>query len=92
MLIQKNKVIGVWFNNKYLKIRKLKLYLIKSSISTFSDFELYLFSTVFFATLLKTRSEKNCGTGLVPAKSTATGPVPVPARIPPEPEFRSGPN
>ena len=37
--------------------------------------------------------EKNCGTGLVPAKSTGTGPEPVPAQISPEPEpeFRSGP-
>ena len=76
------KVIGVWFNNQYLKLRNLKLYFIKSNISTFSDFELYLFLTVFFATL-KTRSEKNRGTGLVPVKSTGTGPEPVPARIPP---------
>ena len=52
--------------------------------------KLYLFSTVLLATL-KTRSEKNRGTGLVPAKSTGTGPEP--AQIPPEPvpEFRSGP-
>ena len=28
---------------------------------------------------------------VVPAKSTGTGPEPVPAQIPPEPEFRSGP-
>ena len=34
--------------------------------------------------------KKNCGTGLVPAKSTGTGPEPVPAHIPPD--FRSGPN
>ena len=36
--------------------------------------------------------EKNCGTSLVPAKSTGTGPEPVPAQNPPEPgpEFRSG--
>ena len=36
--------------------------------------------------------KKNRGTGLVPVKSTGTGPEPVPARIPPEPEFRSGPS
>ena len=54
----------------------------KSNISTFSDFELYLFSTVLFATL-KTRSEKNRGSGLVPAKSPGTGPEP--AQIPLEP-------
>ena len=82
MLKQKNKVIGIWFNNQYLKLRNLKLYFIKSNISTFFDFELYLFSTVIFATL-KTRSEKNRGTGLVPAKSTGTVP---------EPEFRSCPD
>ena len=29
--------------------------------------------------------KKNCGTGLVPAKSTGTGPELVPAQIPPEP-------
>ena len=81
----------VWFNNQYLKLRNLKLYFITRDISTFSDFK--LFSTVLFATLkLKTRSEKSRGTGrgLVPDKST--GPKPVPAQIPPEQEFRSGPN
>ena len=29
--------------------------------------------------------EQNLGTGLVPAKSTGTGPEQVPAQIPPEP-------
>ena len=93
MLIQKNKlkVIGIWFNNQYLKLRNLKLYFIISNIFTFTDFELYQFSTVLFATL-KTRSKKNLGSGLVPAKSTGTGPELVLARIPPEPEFRSGPS
>ena len=36
--------------------------------------------------------EENCGTDLVPAKSTGTGPESVPAQILPEPEFRSGPS
>ena len=36
-----------------------------------SYFKLYLFSTVLFATS-KPRSEKNCGTGLVPVKYTST--------------------
>ena len=66
--MQKNKVVGIWFNNQYLKLKNLKLFFIKSNIS---DFELYLLSTVFFVTL-KTRSEKNRGTGLVPARSTGT--------------------
>ena len=61
------------------KLRNLKLYFMKSNISKFSDFELYLFSTVLFTTL-KTRSEKHHGTGLIPAKN-----LPVPAQIPPEP-------
>ena len=72
-------------NNQYLKLRNLKLYFIKSHISTFSGFKLYFYFQQFslaFATL-KTSSEKNHGTGLVPAKST--GPEPVPAQIPPEP-------
>ena len=46
----------------------------KSKISTFSGFKLYILSTVFFGTL-KTRSEKNLGAGLVPAKSTRPEPV-----------------
>ena len=61
-----------------------------NSITEISEFQLYLFSTVLFVTL-KTHSEKNRVTGLVPAKSTGTGPDPVPAQIPPEPELRSGP-
>ena len=67
---------------------KVKLYFIKNKISTFSDFIIYLFSTVIFATFIQ--HEKIRGTGLVPVKSTDTRP----ARIPPEPvpEFRSGPN
>ena len=48
---KKKKVIGIWFSNEYLKLRNLKLYLIKSNISTFYDFEIYLFSTDFFSTL-----------------------------------------
>ena len=81
MFIQKNKVIGLWLNKQYLKLRNLKLYFIKSNISTFSDFKLYLFSTVLFATL-KTRSEKSRGTGLVPAHIT----------LKTVPKFLSGPN
>ena len=61
----------------------------KSKISTFSDFKLYLLlylllvlSTVLFA-ILKTRS---CpGNGLLPAKYAGTGTELVPAQIPPEP-------
>ena len=68
---------------QYLKLRNLKLYFIKSNISTFYDFKLYLFSKVLFATSkLKTLSEKNRGTGMVPAKSSGTGPKPVPAQFP----------
>ena len=85
MLIQKNKVIGIWFNNQYLKLRNLKSYFIKSNISTFSDFELFLFSTVIFATL-KTSSERNRVTGLVPAKYTGTEPVPAPIPLEPVPD------
>ena len=62
---------------------------IKINISTFSEIKLYLFSTVLFATL-KIRSEKNRGTGLLPAKSTGTGPNSTGTRT--GPEFRSGPS
>ena len=79
MLIQKNKFIGIWFNNRYLKLSNFKLFFIKSNISKFSDFELYLFSTVFFATL-KARSEKIA----VPVKYRPNKPVP--ARILPVPD------
>ena len=41
----------------------------KSNISTFSDFKLYLFSAVLFA-ILKTHSCR--GAGLVPANTTGT--------------------
>ena len=67
-------------HNQYLKLRDLKLYFMKSNISKVSDFELYLFSTVLFATL-KTRSKKIIrGTG---PNSTGTGTGQ---------EFRSGPS
>ena len=36
--------------------------------------------------------EKNCGTGLVPAKSTGSGPKSTGTGTEPEPEFRSGPS
>ena len=36
--------------------------------------------------------KKNCGTGLVPAKSTGTGTSPNSTGTGPEPEFQSGPN
>ena len=35
--------------------------------------------------IYNTTRTKNCGTGLVTAKSTGTRPEPVPAQIPPEP-------
>ena len=61
-----------------LKLRNLKLYFMKSNISTFSDFKLYLFSTAIFATL-KTRSEiflksrNRSGAGQIYRYRTGTG-------------------
>ena len=40
--------------------------------------------------LIIQNEKKNCGTGLVPAKSTGTGPSPNSTGTGPEPEFRSG--
>ena len=84
-------------HNQYLKLRDLKLYFMKSNISKVSDFELYLFSTVLFATF-KTRSKKKIrGTGLVPVqippepvpdRNFGQVLVPVPVRI----QFWSGPS
>ena len=71
--LQKDKVIGIWFNNQYLKLRNLKLHFIKSNISTFSDFKLNLFSTVLFATL-KTRSQTKIAVPVWFQTGTSTGP------------------
>ena len=54
-----------------MKLRYFQLYFIKNNISTLTDFRIYIFSTVLFATLIE--HGKNRGTGLVPAKSTGTG-------------------
>ena len=61
----------VQFDYQYLKFKDLKSYFIKSNISTFTDIELYLFSTVFAT--LKTRFEKNRGTGQISQYRAGTG-------------------
>ena len=72
-----------------MKLRNLKFYFIKSNIFTFSDFKLYLFSTVLFATLKQALKKIAVPVWYRPTPNT-TGTGPKPAQIPPE--FRSGPS
>ena len=64
----------------------------KNNISRFSDFKIYPFSTVVFATLIQhdKKSRYRSGTGQI--YRYWTGPNSTETGTGPDPEFRSGPN